>query len=598
MLIDFKRGQGSIVLRIKILDSSVSTGAGKTGLTHASSGLKVSTIADNEATATAYTVAASNLETITTLGTYAAPTSGKARFKEVDATNHPGVYEIHIADARFAVTNAKSVLVSVSGATNAAETDALVPLRDVNPYDAVRMGMTALPNAAAEASGGLPTLSAAQASNGTINANVHRWLTGTPNALQSGRVDSYLGAVASAVIAAGSFAANALDAVWSTATRVLTAGTNIALAKGTGVTGFTDLSAADVRTAVGLASANLDTQLGSLATGSNLAVVAGYLDTEIAAIKAKTDNLPASPAATSDIPSAATIADAVWDEATSGHQTAGTTGKALTDAGAAGTPPTVGQIADAVWDEAQSGHTTAGTFGKFLDAAVSGVSTGGLSAADIADAVLDEAMAGHTTPGTLGQAVADILVDTGTTLQGELDGIQADTEDIQSRLPAALVSGRIDASVGAMAADVVTASALAASAVSEIQSGLSTLDAAGIRTALGLASANVDTQLAAINALATAIQGYVDTEVAAIKAKTDALPSDPADASDIAASFSSLASTLSTIAGYLDTEVAAIKSQTDKLTFDGSNNVAANVEAINAVALTGAGTSVSPWGPA
>ena len=112
----------------------------------------------------------------------------------------------------------------------------------------------------------------------------------------------------------------------------------------------------------------------------------------------------------------------------------------------------------------------------------------------------DEAMAGHTTPGTLGQAVADILVDTGTTLQGELDGIQADTEDIQSRLPAALVSGRIDASVGAMAADVVTSSALAASAVSEIQSGLSTLDAAGIRTALGLASANVDTQLAAIAA--------------------------------------------------------------------------------------------------
>ena len=31
-----------------------------------------------------------------------------------------------------------------------------------------------------------------------------------------------------------------------------------------------------------------------------------------------------------------------------------------------------------------------------------------------------------------------ILVDTGTTLQAELDGIQADTEDIQARLPAAL----------------------------------------------------------------------------------------------------------------------------------------------------------------
>lgn len=63
-------------------------------------------------------------------------------------------------------------------------------------------------------------------------------------------------------------------------------------------------------------------------------------------------------------------------------------------------------------------------------------------------------------------------------------------------------SGRslaVDASgqvtVGAMAADTLTASALASSAVTEIQSGLSTLDAAGVRTAVGLASANLDTQL-------------------------------------------------------------------------------------------------------
>lgn len=134
MLIGFKRGQGSVVLRVKILNSSVSTGAGLTGLTNASSGLIISTIADNEASATAYTVAGSNVETITTLGTYAAPTSGKCRFKEVDATNHKGVYEIHLADARYAVSSAKSLLVSVSGATNAAETDVVIPLRDLDPY--------------------------------------------------------------------------------------------------------------------------------------------------------------------------------------------------------------------------------------------------------------------------------------------------------------------------------------------------------------------------------------------------------------------------------------------------------------------------------
>lgn len=41
------------------------------------------------------------------------------------------------------------------------------------------------------------------------------------------------------------------------------------------------------------------------------------------------------------------------------------------------TPPTAGAIADAVWDEARSGHTTAATFGFYLDAAISGVSGGG-----------------------------------------------------------------------------------------------------------------------------------------------------------------------------------------------------------------------------
>ena len=67
------------------------------------------------------------------------------------------------------------------------------------------------------------------------------------------------------------------------------------------------LDAAGTRSAVGLAAANLDTQIGTLATASDLSTVAGYIDTEVAAIKAKTDNLPAAPAATGDIPTAAAI---------------------------------------------------------------------------------------------------------------------------------------------------------------------------------------------------------------------------------------------------------------------------------------------------
>lgn len=56
-------------------------------------------------------------------------------------------------------------------------------------------------------------------------------------------------------LTATGFSTHSAADVWAVATRVLTAGTNIALAKGTGVTGFNDLSAAQV-------NAEVDTALG------------------------------------------------------------------------------------------------------------------------------------------------------------------------------------------------------------------------------------------------------------------------------------------------------------------------------------------------
>lgn len=66
---------------------------------------------------------------------------------------------------------------------------------------------------------------------------------------------------------------------------------------------------------------------------------------------------------------------------------------------------------DEVWDEAQSGHLTAGTFGAFLDASVSGVSTGGLSLSQIANAVWDLDATAHQTQGTFGQVLGDSVAD-------------------------------------------------------------------------------------------------------------------------------------------------------------------------------------------
>jgi hypothetical protein len=115
--------------------------------------------------------------------------------------------------------------------------------------------------------------------------------------------------------------------------------------------------------------------------------------------------------------------------------------------------------------------------------------------------------------------------------------------------------------------------------------GGSGLDAAGVRAAVGLASANLDTQLAAIddavdtetaailadtNELQTdwVNGGRLDLLIDAIKAKTDNLPADPADASDIAALIAAVSAKIDTIDDFLDTEISAIKAKTDNLPSD------------------------------
>jgi len=116
---------------------------------------------------------------------------------------------------------------------------------------------------------------------------------------------------------------------------------------------------------------------------------------------------------------------------------------------------------------------------------------------------------------------AAILTDTGTTLQAELDGIQADTEDIQARLPAALVTGRMDASVGAMAANVLTATAIAADAITDA------------KVASDVTIASVTGAVGSVTGAVGSVTGLTASDVGAIKAKTDFLPAAPAAVSDI-----------------------------------------------------------------
>jgi len=130
---------------------------------------------------------------------------------------------------------------------------------------------------------------------------------------------------------------------------------------------------------------------------------------------------------------------------------------------------------------------------------------------------------------------------------------EADTALLDVGLTAT-ITGRIDATVSSRATPA------------QVATELGTYDAP--------TKAELDSAVAplATAAALTIVDDFLDTEIAAIKAKTDNLPPDPADASDITAAVATLATAanLATLAGYVDTEVAAIKAKTDNLPADTS----------------------------
>ena len=152
------------------------------------------------------------------------------------------------------------------------------------------------------------------------------------------------------------------------------------------------------------------------------ALVGGRIDASVGAMAANV--VTAAAIATDAIDADAIAANAIDASALAAD--------AVSEIWAGSTAPNAATIADAVWDEAQSGHVTAGTFGKFLDVEVSS----------------RLATAGYTAPDN-------------TTIAS----IQSDTNDIQARLPAALVGGRMDSNVQAMASGVITATVVATDAI-------------------------------------------------------------------------------------------------------------------------------------
>src|SRR3990172_5330864 len=124
-----EKGTTSQILHVFIQDSSSTTGAGLAGLVYDSASLACRYINAGGTLSGAIT-----LQTITTLGTYEAPTANtNMRFKEVSsASPSQGVYEIHLHNDWMNLTGG-SLVIMLAGATNMAQFRLEIDLQaDVN----------------------------------------------------------------------------------------------------------------------------------------------------------------------------------------------------------------------------------------------------------------------------------------------------------------------------------------------------------------------------------------------------------------------------------------------------------------------------------
>ena len=314
------------------------------------------------------------------------------------------------------------IAVNVEKATVSRDYNAVIQVMAYDYAVATNLGLSALPAVASGSAGAIPTtgtsanqiqvngsgavstvvsvsgsVGSVVGAVGSVTGNIGGNLTGSVGSLTATAVQNIWDDLTANNTVVGSIglligtnlnatiSSRATDAtVWTNATRTLTAGTNIVLAKGTGITGFNDISAQNVWD---VATSGLTT-VGSIGLKLNTNV-----DTTISSRMATfTYTTP---------PTSAAIATQIWSEPIPGSFAVGSAGAKLNAASSAGDP----------WATAIPGAYGAGTAGNILgnrlDVAVSSrmatfTYTVPPTSAAIATQVWSEALPGTYTSGQAG----------------------------------------------------------------------------------------------------------------------------------------------------------------------------------------------------
>lgn len=306
--------------------------------------------------------------------------------------------------------------------------------------------------------------------------------------------------------------------------------------------------------------------------------------------------------------------------------------------GGAGSAPTAAQVADAVWDEATTGHTTSGTFGEQvktdiddiltdtgttldgripaalvggrMDSNVGAISTDS-AAADNAEAFFDGtgyAGTGNTIPTVT--SVTNAVNANITQISGDTnaaDNLETAFDDTAGPVRWSGIADQGTAQ-SATGTTLVLRSA-AAFANSELVGAriLITGGSAGVGQSRQITAYTGASDTATVSAWTTTPTGtityivYSDTAAAGGSAPTAAEVADAVWDESTTSHTSSgtfgeqLKTDVDAILAALDTEIAAIKAKTDSLTFTVSGQVDANTESMNAESVCGTGDTGTPW---
>lgn len=507
-----------VALYIFIQDSSQTDGRGLTGLVF------------NSASLTCYYVRPLGSATQLTLATQTVTGAhSDGGFVEVSSTNMPGVYRLDLSDA-ICATGVNSVVVMLKGAANMAPVVLEIQLVSYDPNDsvpAVDVTQWNGANVASPHTAGYPVV--------TIKDG-----TGT------GEIDTTSGGVLVAAIAANAITATAIASNAITSAKIATDAIGAAQIAADAI-GSSELAASAV------------TEIQSGLSTLTAAQVNAEVDTAIA--DARLDELLA---ADSDIDGAA--------------------------------PPTVGSVFHELLTKTAGSFTydqTTDSLEALRDnlATASALSTLQTSVNTIDDFLDTEIASIITTLGT----------PAGASISADIAAIEAQTDDIGvagAGLTAVPWNSAWDAEVQSEVQDAIEVNNLDHLVKIAVDTDFATtvhLNSVVGHLADNGTSATFDRTTDSLEALQGQVQtidDFLDTEVAAIladtnelqtdwtnggrldllidaiKAKTDNLPSDPADASDIAALFATVNTKLDTIDDFLDSEVAAILADTNELQTD------------------------------